>query len=137
MSLWVICLTTNDQCFNYILPTLGLFVSQWDEHDDSCFVLDQTAELDCHSASSIWITQRSTVKQVAPHGYIILTSWQLLFAIIPWGPFWSWTYDIWIYNYMYLCPFNQAQLMTCPVNSMSEINWDMLILLRYAKRMIA
>jgi hypothetical protein len=45
------------------------------------FVLDQHAELDCYSASSL--KQQSADKQVAPLGYIILISRQPVFALSP------------------------------------------------------
>ena len=43
---------------------------QWDDDDETRFVLDQHAELDFYSASSL--KQQSAGKHVAPLGHIIL-----------------------------------------------------------------
>ena len=43
---------------------------QWDEDDEVCFVLDQHANLDIYSASSL--KKQSTGRHVAPLGHIIL-----------------------------------------------------------------
>jgi len=49
--------------------------------DDVPFVLDQHAELDFYSASSL--KQQSTVRHVAPLGHIILILSQPVFALTP------------------------------------------------------
>ena len=51
------------------------------DDDDVCFVLDQHAELDFYSPSSL--KQQSAGRNVAPFGHIILISSQLVFALIP------------------------------------------------------
>ena len=43
---------------------------QWDDDDEVRFVLDQPAELDLYSASSL--KQQSTNRHVAPLGHIVL-----------------------------------------------------------------
>jgi hypothetical protein len=50
----------------------------WDD-DDVCFVLDQHAELDIYSASSL--KQQSTARNVAPLRNIILIPSQPAFAL--------------------------------------------------------
>ena len=52
----------------------------WDD-DDVCFVLDQHAELDLHSASSL--KQQSVGRHVAPLGHIILIPSHPVFALSP------------------------------------------------------
>ena len=51
---------------------------QWDD-DEVRFVLDQHAELDFYSASSL--TQQSAGRHVAPLGHIILILSQPVFAL--------------------------------------------------------
>jgi hypothetical protein len=53
---------------------------QWND-DEVCFVLDQHAELDFYSASSL--KQQSTGRHVAPLRYIILIPSQPVFALSP------------------------------------------------------
>jgi hypothetical protein len=53
---------------------------QWDD-DEIHFILDQLAELDLHSASSL--QQQSVGRHVAPLGHIILIPSQLVFALSP------------------------------------------------------
>ena len=53
---------------------------QWDD-DAICFVLDQYAELDFYSASSL--KQQSVGRHVAPLGHIILIPSQQVFALSP------------------------------------------------------
>jgi hypothetical protein len=53
---------------------------QWDD-DEVRFVLDQRAELDFHSASSL--KQQSADRHVAPLEHIILIPSQLVFALSP------------------------------------------------------
>ena len=50
---------------------------EWD--DDVCFVLDQQAELDVNSVSSL--KHQSAGRHVAPLGYIILIPNQPVFAL--------------------------------------------------------
>jgi predicted alpha/beta hydrolase len=55
---------------------------QWDDDDDEGrFVLDQHAELDFYSASSL--KQQSTSRHVAPLGHIILIPSQPVVALSP------------------------------------------------------
>jgi hypothetical protein len=49
--------------------------------DQVCFVLDQHAELDFYSASSL--EQRSAGRHVAPLGHIVLIPSQPVFALSP------------------------------------------------------
>jgi hypothetical protein len=51
---------------------------QWNE-DDVSFVLDQQAELDLYSASSL--KQQSVYRHVAPFSYIILIQSQLVLLL--------------------------------------------------------
>ena len=53
---------------------------QWDD-DDVRFVLDQQAELEFHSASSL--KQQSAGRYVAPLGHIILIPSHPVFALTP------------------------------------------------------
>ena len=53
---------------------------QWDD-DEVRFVLDQHAELDFYSASSL--KQQSAVRHVAPRGHINLIPSQPVFALFP------------------------------------------------------
>jgi hypothetical protein len=53
---------------------------QWDD-DEVCFGLDQNAELDFYSASSL--KQQSAGRHVAPLWHIILIPSQPVFAITP------------------------------------------------------
>ena len=53
---------------------------QWND-DEVCFVLDQHAELDFYTASSL--KQQSTGRHVAPLRYIILIPSQPVFALSP------------------------------------------------------
>ena len=52
-----------------------------DDDDDVRFVLDQQAELDFYSASSL--KQQSADRHVAPLGHIILIPSQPVFALTP------------------------------------------------------
>jgi hypothetical protein len=52
---------------------------QYHGNDEVCFVLDQQAELDFYSASSL--KQQSADKHVAPLGHIILIPSQPVFAL--------------------------------------------------------
>jgi len=54
---------------------------QWDDDDEVRFVLDQHAELDFYSASSL--KQQSEGRHVAPFGHIILIPSQPVFALSP------------------------------------------------------
>jgi predicted alpha/beta hydrolase len=54
---------------------------QWNDDDDVRFVLDQQAELDFYSASSL--KQQSVDRHVAPLGHIILIASQTVFALSP------------------------------------------------------
>jgi hypothetical protein len=54
---------------------------QWNDDDDVHFVLDQHAELDFYSASSL--KQQSAGRHVAPLGHIIMISSQPVFALTP------------------------------------------------------
>jgi hypothetical protein len=63
------------------LPTQQFFsYIQWDD-DEVRFVLDQHAELDFYSASSL--KQQSANRHVAPLGHIILIPSQPVFAPTP------------------------------------------------------
>ena len=53
---------------------------QWDD-DEVCFVLDQPAELDFYSASSL--KQQSAGRHITPLGHIILIPSQPVFALSP------------------------------------------------------
>ena len=55
---------------------------EWDD-DEVCIVLDQHAEVDLYSASSL--KQQSAGRHVAPFGHIILIPSQPVFALSPWG----------------------------------------------------
>jgi hypothetical protein len=55
--------------------------NQWNDDDDVRLVLDQQAELDIHSASSL--KQQSAGKHFAPLGHIKLISSQPVFALTP------------------------------------------------------
>jgi hypothetical protein len=58
------------------------FNFQWDDDDDEVrFVLDQHAELDFYSASSL--KQQSAGTHVAPLGHFILIPSQPVFALSP------------------------------------------------------
>jgi hypothetical protein len=70
-SEWVsdFCLTPNEQFFSYIMARTSYI--QWnDDDDDVQFVLDQHAELDFYSASSL--KQQSVGRHVSPLRHIIL-----------------------------------------------------------------
>jgi hypothetical protein len=54
---------------------------QWNDDDDVHFVVDQHAELDFYSASSL--KQQSAGRHVAPLGHIIMISSQPVFALTP------------------------------------------------------
>ena len=69
---------TIQQFFNYIMARTSYF--QWDV-DEVRFVLDQYAELDFYSASSL--KQQSAGRHVAPLGHIILIPSQPVFALSP------------------------------------------------------
>jgi hypothetical protein len=56
-------------------------VTFWWDDDDVCFVLDQHAELDFRSASSL--KQQYAGRHVAPLGHIILIPSQPVFALFP------------------------------------------------------
>jgi hypothetical protein len=66
------------QFFNYIMARTSYF--QWDV-DEVRFVLDQYAELDFYSASSL--KQQSAGRHVAPLGHIILIPSQPVFDLSP------------------------------------------------------
>ena len=66
------------QFFNYIMARTSYF--QWDV-DEVRFVLDQYAELDFYSASSL--KQQFAGRHVAPLGHIILIPSQPVFALSP------------------------------------------------------
>ena len=51
------------------------------DDDDVCLLLDQHAELDFHSASSL--KQQSAGRHIAPIGHIILIPSQPVFALSP------------------------------------------------------
>ena len=55
---------------------------QWDD-DEVCFVLDQHAELDFYTVSSL--KQQSSDRHVAPLGHIILIPSQPDFALTPYS----------------------------------------------------
>jgi hypothetical protein len=77
----VILFTPNEQFFTYIMPrTSNIFLLD-DNDDDIRFVLDQHAELDFYSASSL--KQQSTAKHVDPLGHIILILSQPVFVVTP------------------------------------------------------
>ena len=54
---------------------------QWDDDGEVHFVLDQHAELDFYSASSL--NQQSAERHVAPLGHIILIPSQPVFTLSP------------------------------------------------------
>ena len=54
---------------------------QWDDDDEVRFDLDQHAELDIYSASSL--KQQSTGRRVTPLGHINLIPSQPIFALSP------------------------------------------------------
>jgi hypothetical protein len=54
----------------------------WWDDDDVCFVLDQHAQLDFYSASSL--KQHSVGRHIAPLGHINLIQSQPVFALTPW-----------------------------------------------------
>jgi hypothetical protein len=54
---------------------------QWDNDDEVRFILDQHAELDLYSASSL--KQQFACRHVAPLGHIILIQSQPVFALTP------------------------------------------------------
>ena len=54
--------------------------THWND-DDVCFVLDQHAELDLYSASSL--KQQYAYSHVAPLGHILLIPNQPVFALTP------------------------------------------------------
>jgi hypothetical protein len=64
--------------FSYIMARTS-YIQWFDDHDDVHFVLDQHAELDCYSASSL--KQQSRGRHVAPLGHIILLPSQPVFAL--------------------------------------------------------
>jgi hypothetical protein len=66
------------QFFRYIMARTSNY--QWDA-DEVHFVLDQHAELDFYSASSL--KQQSAGRNVTPFGHIILIPSQPIFAISP------------------------------------------------------
>ena len=68
----------TQELFGYIMGEQVNF--QWD-YDEVCFVIDQHAELDLYSASSL--KQQSADRLVAPLGHIILISNQPVFALSP------------------------------------------------------
>jgi len=70
------CLTPTQQFISYIMEVNF----QWDD-DEVRFVLDQHAELDFYSASSL--KQQSADRHVAPLGHIILIPNQPVFTISP------------------------------------------------------
>jgi predicted alpha/beta hydrolase len=65
----------TQQFFSYIMVRTSC---EWDD-DEVCFVLDQHAELDFYSASSL--KQQSADKHVAPLGHIILIPNQPVFVL--------------------------------------------------------
>ena len=69
------------QFFSYQGISLGEQVNfQWDD-DEVCFVLDQHADLDFYSASSL--KQQSAGKRFAPLGHIILIPRKPVFVLTP------------------------------------------------------
>jgi len=71
-------LTPIQQFFSYIMARTSYY--QWDD-DEVRFILDQHAELDFYSASSL--KQQSAGRHIAPLGHIILVPSQPVFAISP------------------------------------------------------
>ena len=78
MSEWLL-LNGNSEKFSAILWREQVNF-KWDD-DEVCFVLDQHAELDFYSASSL--KQESTDSHVAPFWHIILIASQQAFALSP------------------------------------------------------
>ena len=80
VSEWVsdYCLTPTQQFVSYIMVRTSYF--QWND-DDIRFVLDQHAELDFYSASSL--KQQSAGRHVTPLGHIILNPSHPVFALSP------------------------------------------------------
>jgi hypothetical protein len=79
MSEWVI--VVKCQLINFSAISCKKQVNfQW-EDDEVRFVLDQHAELDFYSASSL--KQQSAGRHVAPLGHIILIPSQPVFALTP------------------------------------------------------
>jgi hypothetical protein len=79
------CLTHNEQYFSHITATKSC-ITRWDDDDDDddddvYFVLDQYAELDLYSASSL--KQQYDGRHVASREHIILIQNQPDFALIP------------------------------------------------------
>jgi len=72
------CLMPTQQFSSYIMGRTSYI--QWND-DDVCFVLDQHAEFDFYSASSL--KQQSADRHVAPLGHIILIPSQAAFALTP------------------------------------------------------
>jgi hypothetical protein len=66
----------NEQFFSYSMARTRYI--QWDDNDVR-FVLEQHAQLDFYSASSL--KQQSAVRHVVPLGHIILISSQPVFAL--------------------------------------------------------
>jgi hypothetical protein len=79
MSGWVIVVSRQFSNFSAILWWEQVNF-QWDD-DEVCFVLDQHAELDFYSASSL--KRQSEGRHVAPLGHIILIPSQPVFALSP------------------------------------------------------
>jgi hypothetical protein len=71
------CLTPNEQFCSHIMVRTSYF----QRNDDVRFVLDQHAELDFYSSSSL--KQQSAGRHVAPLGHIILIPSQPVFALTP------------------------------------------------------
>ena len=70
---------TNDSC---LMPSEQYFFARTSYIYDVCFVLDQHAQLDVYSVSSL--KQQSAGRHVAPLGHIILISSQHVFAPTLW-----------------------------------------------------
>jgi hypothetical protein len=62
---------------------VNMLVSNVEDHgfEPLCFLLDQHAELDFYSASSL--KQQSACRPIIPHGHIILIPSQPVFALTP------------------------------------------------------
>ena len=71
----------NSAIFSYRISWQEQVSFQWDDDDKVYFVLEQHAELDFYSASSL--KQQSTDKHVAPLGHIILIQSQQVFSLSP------------------------------------------------------
>ena len=79
VSEWVI-VVANSAFFFLAISWREQVNFHWDD-DEVCFILDQHAELDFHSGSSL--KQLSVGRHVAPLGHIILIPSQPVFALSP------------------------------------------------------